>query len=339
MKKISARVAKLQSPGKVTFEVEDLSMNVEANDILCESLVSVISPGTELAAYRGAPPLSPGVTYPRLVGYCNVARVIVKGGNVKNVLEGERVLTLQSHRSHFLIKSSEILAVVPPEISSREAACCYLFQLGYNATLRGNVRLGSNVIVLGMGALGLTTVAMSTLAGGRVFCVSDYVEAKKRVCDFGAIDCFTRGNIESLFTALGDQLAHVVVSTTSAWSDWRIALNAAGDQGTIVVLGFPGRESNSVPLNPLESATFYAKQLRVIAAGHSPLLSEPKGFLPFNLRDNILRILRWISAGDLRASTILSGDFEGLALNEAYVSLMQRENAAVTYALIWSNHE
>jgi threonine dehydrogenase-like Zn-dependent dehydrogenase len=339
MKKIKAKVAILQSPGKMTFEFKDLSMNVKENNILCESLVSVISPGTELAAYRGAPPLSSSVSYPRFVGYCNVARVIAKGGNVKNISVGDRVLSLQSHRSHFQINSSEILAVVPSQISSREAACCYLFQLGYNATLRGNVRLGSNVIVLGMGALGLTTVAMSTLAGGRVFGISDYAEAKRRVCELGAIDCFSRSNIDSLFTVLGDQLAHVVVSTTSAWTDWSIALNAAGDQGTIVVLGFPGRESNSIPLNPLESATFYKKQLRVIAAGHSPLIPEPKGFLPFNLRDNILRILSWISAGDLSASTLLSGDFHGLALNEAYESLIQRRNAAITYALIWRDDE
>jgi len=333
--KFTSRVATLKSPGEVVFETEGLGEDVGANDILCESLVSVISPGTELAAYRGAPPLRPGVSYPRLVGYCNVARVLATGKSVKNVSLGDRVLTLQGHRSHFQVHSSDVLAKVPPEIASRDAACCYLFQLGYNATLRGDVRLGSNIIIVGMGALGLTSVAMSALAGGRVFGVSDYAGARERACDFGAIDCFPRASIESLLAKLGSELAHVVVSTTGYWADWRIALDAAGDQGTIVVLGFPGRESNLVPFNPLESGTFYAKQLRVIAAGHSPLMPEPRGFLPFNLRDNIRRILGWMSSGDLRAASLLSGDFDGLALQEAYESLLRRNNDPVTYALIW----
>ena len=337
MSKIASRVASLISPGKVQFITEELSFNVEENDILCESLVSVISPGTELAAYRGAPPLRPGVTYPRLVGYCNVARVLAKGVGVNNIELGDRVLTLQSHRSHFKIKTSEVLATVPSEINSREAACGYLFHLGYNAIIRGNVRLGSTVIVLGMGVVGLTTVAMSALAGGRVFGVSDYAGAKELVCKLGAVDCFTRANTESLFSTLGSQLAHVVVSTTGDWSDWRIALDVAGEQGTIVVLGFPGRESKSIPLNPLESGTFYTKQLRVIAAGQSPIAPEPKGFLPFNLTDNIRRILGWMSSGQLRPELLLSGDFHGLALQEAYESLLRRDTSSVTYALTWGN--
>jgi threonine dehydrogenase-like Zn-dependent dehydrogenase len=332
---VKSRVATIRSPGQVAFEVEELSMNLEANTILCESLVSVISPGTELAAYRGAPPLRMDVTYPRFVGYCNVARVLARGAKVTNVAVGDRVVTLQSHRSHFILSSSEIVSVVPPGICSREAACSYLYQLGYNSVLRGGVRLGSTVVVIGMGALGITSVAMSVLAGGRVFGVSDYEGARERVCRLGGLECFSRRDIELLFAALGEQRAHVIVSTTGDWSDWRIALDAAGDQGAIVVLGFPGRESNDVPLNPLDSRTFYTKQLRVIAAGHSPLLPEPKGFLPFNLRDNMERILGWISAGVLRPKMLLSGEFEGLALQEAYESLLRRENAALTYSLNW----
>jgi len=335
MNNIVARIATLQSPEKLTFVLEGLSAGVETDEILCESLVSVISPGTELAAYRGAPPLRSGVTYPRLVGYCNVARVIAKGANVTNISLGERVITLQSHRSHFKAPSSEILARVPPDISSRYAACGYLYHLGYNAVLRGDVRLGSTIVVIGMGALGLTTAAMAALAGGQVYGVSDYPGAKERACDIGALDCFSRIDSQRLFSELGNEKAHIVVSTTGDWSDWGIALDVAGEQGTIVVLGFPGREANHVPLNPLDSTTFYSKQLRVIAAGHSPLLPEPKGFLPFNLKDNMRRIMGWISSGDLRPDTLLSGDFEALALQEAYESLLRRDNASITYALTW----
>lgn len=337
MPKIKAQIATLTSPGNVTFVVEELSEKVEPYEIVCESLVSVISPGTELAAFLGAPPLRSNVTYPRLVGYCNVGRVIARGASVKNISLGDRVLTLQSHRSHYKINSSEILIKLSPEISSRDAACGYLFQLGYNVVIRGEVRLGSTVVVIGLGALGLATAAMATLAGARVYGISNYEGAKDRICDVGALDCFSRVEGGRLFSALGNDLAQIVVSTTSDWSDWRIALDAAGEQGTIVVLGFPGRHAKNIPFNPLDSGTFYAKQLRVIAAGHSPLFPELKGHLPFNLRDNIRRIMGWISSGALRPDSLLSGQFEGLALQEAYESLDRRDNNSVTYALTWEN--
>jgi threonine dehydrogenase-like Zn-dependent dehydrogenase len=335
MKKIIANIATLQASEKLIFTKEELGVDVGPDEILCETLVSIISPGTELAAYRGAPPLRYGVTYPRLVGYCNVARVIRKGSKVTNISVGDRVLTLQSHRSHFKINSSEILVNIPSEINSRDAACGYLYHLGYNAILRGNVRLGSTIVVIGMGVLGLTTVAMAALAGGRVYGVSDYAGAIERSFEAGARGCFRRRDIEKLFSELGNERAQIVVSTTGVWSDWGIALDSAGEQGAIVVLGFPGREDTHITLNPLDSKTFYAKQLRVIAAGHSPLLPEPKGFLPFNLRDNMQRIMGWILTGHLRPSSLISGEFGGLSLQEAYQSLLRRDNAAITYALTW----
>ncbi len=337
MKKIVASIAMLQSPQNLIFTKEEIGVDIESDEIICETLTSIISPGTELAAYRGAPPLRSGVTYPRLVGYCNVARVIMKGSKVTNLSVGDKVLTLQSHRSHFKVKSSEILVNIAPQIHSRDAACGYLYHLGYNAILRGEVRLGSTIVVIGLGALGLTSVAMGALAGGRVYAISDYSRAMERSCEFGALGCFTRRDSVKLFSELGEEGAQIVVSTTGDWNDWGIALNAAGEQGTIVVLGFPGREATHIPLNPLDSNTFYAKQLKIIAAGHSPLLPEAKGFLRFNLRDNMRRIMGWISSGHLNPSSLISGEYKCYSLQEAYQSLLRRDNAAITYALTWSD--
>jgi threonine dehydrogenase-like Zn-dependent dehydrogenase len=336
MSSITARVATLPAPKQLVFEAEQLDdASLGVSEVLCETLVSVISPGTELAAYCGAPPLRPGVVYPRLVGYCNVARVLARGSSVSSVAVGDRILTLQSHRSHFKTTATDIVALVPSALTSRDAACGYLYQLGYNAVLRADVRLGSSVAVIGMGALGLTTVAMAALAGAKVFALSDYPAASERARTFGAAACFSRSQASDLYSALRGVGADVVVSTTGSWADWRIALNAAGEQGTIAVLGFPGRESPEVPFNPLESATFYVKQLRIVATGHSPHHPEPKGFLPFNLRDNMRRIFEWMTQGSLKPAGLVSGEFRGLELRDAYESLLRRDGAPVTFALTW----
>ena len=56
--------------------------------------MTAISPGTELAAYVGLPPLRDGPAYPRLQGYCNVGRVLTVGERVRHLVPGQRVLQL-----------------------------------------------------------------------------------------------------------------------------------------------------------------------------------------------------------------------------------------------------
>ena len=104
---IHVKVVQLESPNLVKFIEKDLDEeNLEFGAILCETLVTAISPGTELAAYNGLPPLRPATGYPRLQGYCNVSQVIAKGSQVKSVNIGDRILTFQSHRSHFIVPES-----------------------------------------------------------------------------------------------------------------------------------------------------------------------------------------------------------------------------------------
>lgn len=230
----------LNAPGDIELRIEALSAPGH-KEVLCETLASVISPGTELAAFKGLPPLRPGVVYPRLLGYCNVARVLEVGHGVAGVQVGDRVLTFTSHRSAFVIAERDILYKLPETARAEDIACAYLFHLGYNAVLRGNVRAGSRVLVIGLGVLGLTTVAMATLAGARVFALSDQIGPASIALQMGAEAVFGRNSLSSLTESIGPDLADLVVSTTNSWSDWQLALQLAGQQGMIAVLGFPGR--------------------------------------------------------------------------------------------------
>ena len=63
-------------------------------DIFAETVYSVISTGTELAAWGGAEPLRPTQNvYPRLLGYYNIACVKDVGSNVNGIKIGDHVLT------------------------------------------------------------------------------------------------------------------------------------------------------------------------------------------------------------------------------------------------------
>lgn len=324
-----ARVVWLDEPGKLALRKEALAAP-GAGEALCETIVTAISPGTELAAWRGLPPLRPGVGYPRLQGYCNVARVIACGEGVGSVSPGDRVLSFASHRSHHLLAESEILYVLPGDADAGRVVAAYLFHLGYNAVLRGDVRAGSKVLVVGLGALGLASVAMAAIAGAEVYAVSDQPAPARIALGYGALAVCARGD-----EALDGLGADVIVATTNAWADFDLALRAAGQNGAIACLGFPGRGEPGPQNNPFDSQYFYMKQLRIEAVGWSPETNDSRGFNRFNERENIGYIARAIERGQLDPSPLLSGRYRGEDIAKAYADLDARKDGAVTYLLEW----
>lgn len=324
-----ARVAWINGPGELVWRDEALP-SVGAGQVLCETLISAISPGTELAAWRGARPLRQGNPYPRLLGYCNVARVLEVGAGVSSFAPGDRILTLQSHRSRFVCSANEIYVTLTPEMDARQVATSYLFHLGYNAVLRSGLRVGSHVAVMGLGVLGLTSVAMATHAGAEVVAVSDHPSAQEI-----ARDAFGAGRVCSRKEVLRHPplRADAAILTTNSWNDFRLALELAGQNAVIACLGFPGREEAPGDYNPLAADPFYTKQLRIEAVGMSPLENDARGFNRFNLRDNLGFIARAIAP---LADPIISGFYPAAELERAYRDLEARKDNAITFLLDWS---
>jgi threonine dehydrogenase-like Zn-dependent dehydrogenase len=331
----TARTAWLTAPRTLEWREEPLGAP-GPGEILCETIVSAISPGTELAAWRGDPPLRPGPAYPRVQGYCNVARVLECGAGVEGIEQGDRVLTLQSHRSHFTCPAADAYVKLAPEMQAEGIATAYLFHLGYNAVLRSGVRAGSRVVVIGLGVLGLTSVAMAKQAGAEVFPVSDHA-APRRLAEeeYGAHGAYARTELDALRVAMGAG-ADVVILTTNGWEDFRLAQEIAGNNAVIACLGFPGRSQPPGEFNPLGAEHFYNKQLRIEAVGRSPLENDPLGFNRFNLRDNLAYIARALERGQPDARPIVSGTYPAGELERAYADLEARRDDALTYLLDWS---
>ena len=322
-----ATIVWLTAPRTLELRVDPLPAP-SAGAISCTTIVSAISPGTELAAWSGAAPLRPGTGFPRLQGYCNVARVTAIAPDVSGIAVGDRVLTFSSHRSAFNVPATDVLLKLPEGVDAGRMAVTYLFHLGYNAVLRSGVRPGHRVLVIGLGALGLASVAMAAAAGADVTALSNHPGPAAKAQALGARAVLTRSD------ALPS--ADITISTTNGWDDWDRALAATAPLGTIAVLGFPGRGQDSPQRNPLTSEHFYVKQLRIEAVGLSPSSSDPQGFLRFNERDNLAWIAARIADGRLDANQLISGRYAGTDIARAYEDLWMRRGDPTTYLLEWN---
>lgn len=340
MTKLISDIYELVGPRQLVLRQETIDLDrLGPNEVAARTIVSVVSPGTELAAYVGAPPLRPMKVYPRVNGYCNVAEVVAVGTGVAGVRAGDRISTHQSHRSAFRCDAGRINAVLSQHDDAIAQATLYLWHLGYYPLLRGGVHAGHNVAVLGLGTLGLTAVAMSKLAGCNVLAFSERAGARQKAIEFGADLALVKSDLKMFRERLPEVTSGVgidlVISTSNSWEDWEFALQIARDGGAIAVLGFPGRGLGPPEFNPLGSQYLYDKELTIISCGNPPACDVAPRDLRFTLKRNYSYLSGIIRQQRIPAAAIVSEVVDWVELEEVYRRMEQREDGLLTVALKW----
>ncbi len=338
-RQIDSRIIELRGPKDIAVKSEIIDLdNLPDNSVAAATICSAVSPGTEVAAYLGDPPLRPMKVYPRVVGYCNVAEVIGKGRAAAQYEVGDRILTFQSHRSAFVCPEEKVILKVPPDADLKATATTYLFHLGYNALLRGDFQPGHNVAVLGLGALGLTTVALAALFGAGVYALSNQAASLKLAEEFGARGAWRKDTPhlgERLSEATGGTGIDLLVTTSNSWEDWWLALSLVRKGGKICVMGFPGRTEPLANFNPLDSRFFYDNQLSLIAGGYSPDYEISASDIRFTVKRNCRFLLDLILQGKLPARRLISRTADWQEIGRVYEALASRRSPLLICILEW----
>ena len=336
---IESQVVEIDRPRNIVIRKDILDLSqMKLNEVAARTLYSAVSPGTEVAAYIGDPPLRPMKIYPRVVGYCNVAEVIATGANVTQYKQGDKILTFQSHRTTFICTQESIAALIPEGADLVEASTTYLFHLGYNALLKGDFRPGMSVAVVGLGTLGLTTLALASSFGGEVYAFSNQSNKLDLAYEFGADKVFRKSepDLKSKIRELTDGGVDLVVSTSGSWDDWRLAISIARKEGTVCVIGFPGRTQPIPDFNPLDSQYFYDSQLRIISCGFTSQLDVPSNEIRFNIKRNCKFLLNRVIQKKLPAGKLISTVVPWRDLQGVYEAMADRDPTLITSVLKWA---
>ena len=314
--------------------------NLDKDDVLIETEISLISAGTELSRVFA---LKKGATYPVYPGYCSVGRVLKTGENSTEVKAGDRVMFSGSHASALLfnrVKSDGgTLYKLKDETDSKDAVFMVMCWIAMNGILPAEVKLGDNVAIMGLGTLGIITALYYQLAGCNVLCF-DLSEARCKLAQkMGVINvcnCSPEEQVEKAMKYFGSDGADIAVDATGNSRCIMTAVEMTGKYGQLLLLGSP-RETVEADV----SIPFYAihsKMLKVIGALNRKYPFYPEKGNRISIKRYLAYIEKLLNEGKLPVNKIISHVIEPdeNVLLEAYRGLMYKKDEYTGVIIDWS---
>ncbi|MGB0386036.1 MAG: zinc-dependent alcohol dehydrogenase [Ardenticatenaceae bacterium] len=157
------------APYNVSVREEPLPLPAP-DEVLVKTMVSGISPGTEMVVYRGQMPtdllvddtiatLGGVFSFPLKYGYAAVGRVIAIGVEVNTDWQGQIVFGFNPHESHFLASPEDLLPI-PASLSPEIAVLLPQMEMAVSFLMDGQPMIGEQVAVFGQGIVGLLTTKL-----------------------------------------------------------------------------------------------------------------------------------------------------------------------------------
>lgn len=305
---------KLMLYGARDLRLEEIPLPTELGptQVRLKTLITGVSTGTERTLYTCSDPHWSEVIrgpLPYDMGYNNIALVTQVGSRVTRFQPGDRVYSIAPHTSEDIFDEEGVIAKAPDGVSSEDAVFTHLFSLGLHALRRGDFTPGARVAVVGMGVIGLCTVALAKAIGAQVLAVGRGATRLAVARQLGADlvldaddpDCQTQAN--AFGAAEGIDIAVLI---GSSWSALRSSCELLRHGGTVALIGFPGVEAVPPDFNPFDAAWFYWKQLTYASVSFVPRKPYPVQEVRWTLVRNYEYLLYLMQQGKLSVAPMIS---------------------------------
>jgi threonine dehydrogenase-like Zn-dependent dehydrogenase len=309
-------------------------------EVLIQTRVSALSVGTEVWRYvNGGHRGGEGST----CGYNSVGVVAAVGSAVADLREGDAVFTTQPHADFVLVDARQAIRL-PPNADFEAASFTYLPTLGLHALRSAGYQAGDNVLIVGLGVVGVLAAQVARLVGARVGALE--VDPLRRniaaqagvdpVLDSGAPDSLQR--LDALFGTPGPD---VIVETSQAWSGLADAVRVAHPETRIAIVGIYRTEPTAEVARGLLRATFmdrdhfHNQHLRFIGCSNDPSDDYPPNVVRWTIRRNMQYVAEQITAGRLAPSRVITHRFGWQELEHVYQRLADGDRSMVGVTLHW----
>lgn len=302
-----------------------------AGQLLIQTQVSLISPGTERAWFLGLP--NTPATYPQTAGYSNIGQVVQVGAGVDGWSAGDRVASAANHVAFAAVDAATCVPV-PAGLPAEEAVFFNLASIAMQGVRKARVELGEPVVVIGGGLIGLMAVQLARLSGAVPAIVVDKNPGRLEFAELAGADAALVADqqLEDRVASLcGGDGAAVVIEATGFPNAILSAFALARPGGRVVLLGSTRGET--------EQVNFYRdvhkKGLAILGAHDMtrPRVDSAPGW--WTQRDDQRTALALLAARRLAVQPLITHRFGWRDAVAAYELLKQWDLNALGMVLNW----
>jgi len=288
---ISGQSLYFTAPGQVTIQPEKLAPP-GVREVLVQTILSAISPGTESLVFQGLAPenmemdasigsLRGSFRYPFKYGYACVGRVTALGPGVSSEWLDSRVFAFNPHESHF-IASIDNLILLPDSLSDDDAVFLANMETAVNFIHDGAPLMGESVVVLGLGVVGMLTLAqLVRFPLAHLFALDRYPLRRKIAAEMGDVqvlnaeDPAVTTDLQSALAKKGfaERGADLVYEISGSPDALNLAINAAGYHGRVVIGSWYGRKKAVLDLG----GAFHRNRIQLLSSQVSSIAPEISG--------------------------------------------------------------
>jgi 2-desacetyl-2-hydroxyethyl bacteriochlorophyllide A dehydrogenase len=329
-------------PGEVEVREEPVP-EPGPEQVLVKSLVSGISPGTEMLIYRdqfpaevtidaSIPSLAGTFHYPLKYGYATVGQVVTSGSQVPEEWSGRLVFVFHPHESHFLATPEELLPI-PGGISPEVATMLPNMETAVNFILDGAPLLGEQVVVFGQGIVGLLlTAVLAKMPLASLMTLDLFPRRRLASESLGAQACLdpTESQILSALKSMmpdnrfypGADLTYEISGQPSALDQ---AIGVTGYHGRVVIGSWYGRKKAELNLG----GVFHRSRIRLVSSQVSSISPELTGRW---CKPRLLG-LAWRMLAEIKPAPLITHSFKLSEAPAAYELLDKHPGEAIQVLL------
>jgi predicted dehydrogenase/threonine dehydrogenase-like Zn-dependent dehydrogenase len=253
---------------------------------------------------------------PLPLGYSNVGTVIEIGDGVSGFSVGDRVVS-NGHHAEVVCVPANLCAHIPAGVDDESAAFTVLGAIALQGIRLLQPTLGENVVVTGLGLIGLLTVQLLRANGCSVLGIDPDLERCKLAESFGTATCCLASGDNPLEVA--NQLSSgrgvdgvIITASTKSNEPVHQAAMMCRKRGRIVLVGVTGLE--------LSRADFYEKELSFqVSCSYGPGRYDPNyeekgqdypfGLVRWTEQRNFEAVLGLMASGDIDVGKLISHRF------------------------------
>lgn len=309
----------------------------KSDELLIRNVISGVSAGTEMLFYAGMmptemqldsniPSLSQQISYPFKYGYCSLGTIIEAGNKKLQSFIGKKVFVFNPHESFFCTTQDQLI-ILPEDLSLYDALFIPNMETAINLILDGSPLIGENVLVLGLGILGLLTTALLQQFPLAMLMGSDLYESRRNISlELGAKLAFDASQAKNSIDQNPLDLIFELSGNPEALNS---AIELIGYEGRIVLGSWYGKKSGNIDLG----GKFHRQRIKLIASQVSTLASELQGRWNKNRRFEIVfNMLK-----KLQPSRFISHKFHITEADKAYQLIHQQPQDTLQVMLTYED--